>query len=101
MGFIISVAIVIVLILIVFIIYCGIASMKCAVCKKLGLKLYKKEEVGRHSITKVVTEKVKNKQGEVIGTTRNTIPVIRVKYLCTYKCKYCGNKEKLTKEEEL
>lgn len=101
MGFIISVGIVVVLAIIIFIIYCGIVSRKCESCKKLGLVQHDKKELSRYNSTKQVTEKVRNKKGEVIRIEEKTIPITKIRYLYTYKCKYCGHKETLEREEEM
>ena len=76
------------------------ASLHCDKCKKLGMEQVKKEEVDRYNTTKRVIEKVKNKKGEVVRTIHKDVPITKIVYSCTYKCKYCGYEEKRKKEEE-
>ena len=76
------------------------ASLHCDKCKKLGMEQVKKEEVDRYNTTKRVIEKVKNKKGEVIRTIHKDVPITKIVYSCTFKCKYCGYEEKRKKEEE-
>ena len=100
MWLIIVVLIVLFLIFVVLPILAYRASLHCDKCKKLGMEQIKKEEVDRYNTTKRVTEKVRNKKGEVIRTIDKDIPVTKIVYSCTFKCKYCGYEEKRKKEEE-
>lgn len=99
MWFLIVIGIVLVL-LVGFLIMAYRASLHCDKCKKLGMEQVKKEEIDRYTTTKRVTEKVRNKKGEVIRTIDKTVPVTKIVYSCTFKCKYCGYEEKRKKEEE-
>lgn len=95
----------IVILAIVFIVFVIIpilayrASMHCSNCKKYGMEQIDKKEVDRYSTTKRVTEKVRNKKGEVIRTVEKEVPATKIIYSCTFKCKYCGFEEKRKKDE--
>ena len=74
---------------------------KCPHCKKAwALQYNKKIERDHKPCSKQVERKIKDKQGNVIGSTTEKVYGTRYYYDVIYKCKYCGKEVKRSKTED-
>ena len=77
-----------------------LVSKQCPQCKKLGLQRIEVEEIDRHTIKQKVKNVKRDSDGKVVSTTEKYIPVTKIRYKITYKCKHCGNEVTEYKEAE-
>lgn len=74
---------------------------RCPNCKKAwALQFHNKTERDQKSCSKRVEKKIKDKQGNVIGSTFETVYGTRYYYDVVYKCKCCGKEVKRIKIED-
>lgn len=70
---------------------------RCMECKKIGALVFLKEEnIGTKDINIPMDVEQKNKDGEIIYTTKQYISGTRTKYKKVYKCKFCGKEKIIT-----
>lgn len=64
---------------------------KCTSCKKpFSLKQTGQEIVSKENVSVLVENKIRNRNGDVTGTSEQYVPGIRTTYKVYYTCKHCG-----------
>lgn len=70
---------------------------RCMECKKIGALFFLREEnIETKDINVPMEIEQKNKDGEIIYTTKQYISGTRTKYKKIYKCKFCGKEKIIT-----
>ncbi len=93
--------ILIVIAIVVLIVVAVEFSSRCPNCKKFGaMEQIDKAIVATEEISKIEELKIRDKQGNEIGTQEQRIYGTKITYEITRRCKFCGYTEKYNTTEE-